>query len=637
MGKPFSSELQKLNATYQWTAEQALEDIVNVIRTSHHLPLLSVGSGGSFSAAEFQATLHRHFFGSIAVPVTPMELASAIPQNGNTAVWFMSASGNNIDIKRAYQHASLLEPRTICAVVGRKGSRLAELHKRYQYTNLIEYDLPAGKDGFLATNSLLSFTTILYRAYCSATDRTAKLPKDINSLLSFCIEGFEDLNTLKAKNKELCSVDRLHIIYSPKLKSAAIDIESKLVEAGLGSVHLADLRNFAHGRHHWFSKNENTSGILCLTTDADADLCRKTLDLLPEAIPKGMIEFKDRGLLELIAGIIFSFYFTSWKGHIRGIDPGKPGVPQYGSKIYRLSTRSGFISSQSKEKAAVRRKTSQIHQFNDAEWLKAYKQFNKNLTNQDIGAIVFDYDGTLVDSRYRRYPPSAELCSELVRLLDLGIKIGFATGRGKSIREALQDSSIIPEKYWSDILVGYYNGSDLSTLDDNNAPNRDTKTCPSLLPIEDLLSQNQLVQSIDPNITPRSKQITVEPNLPVSESFLWESVQDQLSSYPDIDINITRSSHSIDILSKDATKQDVVNKLAMSLDENKVVLTIGDRGKWPGNDSQLLSSTFSLSVDEVSSAIDKCWNLCPAGTRGPQGTLSYLKRIKSEKGKIKFK
>ena len=66
------------------------------------------------------------------------------------------------------------------------------------------------------------------------------------------------------------------------------------------------------------------------------------------------------------------------------------------------------------------------------------------------------------------------------------------------------------------------------------------------------------------------------------------------------------------------------------------MLTIGDRGRWPGNDYNLLSTDFSLSVDEVSFSQMSCWNLCMPGECGVQGTLYYLRSIEVENGNGTF-
>jgi hypothetical protein len=56
-------------------------------------------------------------------------------------------------------------------------------------------------------------------------------------------------------------------------------------------------------------------------------------------------------------------------------------------------------------------------------------------------------------------------------------------------------------------------------------------------------------------------------------------------------------------------------------------LCIGDKGHWPGNDCDILSTPYSLSVDEVSPDPKSCWNLAPAGHRCVQATDDYLRAL----------
>ncbi len=636
MGKPFSKELDNLQHTYDWALEQDICSAISLLKSTYHLPLLSVGSGGSLSAAEFHASLHRYFFRSISMALTPVELISAMPSNGKASVWTLSASGNNIDIRRAFQHASVVEPRAVSALVGRKNSKLKQLHEKYHFTNFFEYPLPAGKDGFLATNSLLAFCVLLYRIYSSAAEQDIALPSSIDKLLKATVKGCRSLSGLEKATDTILRQNTLHVVYSSKLKSTAIDIESKFIEAGLGSVHLADVRNFAHGRHHWFSKNPEDSGILFITTDIDAELAKKTSDLLPDGIAKYQIVIDDKSCQELIAGVILSLYLTLWRGSYFNIDPGKPGVPSYGSKIYRLSAKSGFLSSIPKKQAAINRKTlhGPIENSSLPEWEKGYKRFTSKLSKQAFLGLVLDYDGTVVDSRYRKYPPKKEICAELNRLLKEGMIIGFATGRGKSIREALQTKGAIAKKYWGQVIIGYYNGSEIAPLSDNNVPNAKGNSCAELERVTEQLDNNLLVKAINPDITLRLNQVTVESRKPVPETYLWESVQEQIGT--DQEINVVRSSHSIDILASHVTKVAVIERILGDTSEKHQILTIGDRGRWPGNDSQLLHTQYSLSVDEVSHADDRCWNLCAAGVRGPQGTLEYLRKIHTKNGLMYF-
>lgn len=641
MGKPFIKEISELQSTFSWARNVPMTNVVHALKATWDIPLLSVGSGGSFSAAVYHADIHRGFFQSHATALTPLEVVNGIPKNGRASLWFMSAGGNNIDVRRAFKHAALLEPNAVTAIVGTTKSKLASTASKYEYTNCLEFHLPSGRDGFLATNSLIAFAVIIYRAYCEVRGVDECLPETLDELMSATVNNDSNMNSVASMADDLWDSRVLHVIYSPELKSVAVDLESKFVEAGLGSVLISDIRNFAHGRHHWFSKNQSDSAILALSTETYDSLTSRTLSLIDEEkIKKCHIRMNGMAARCALAGLVLSIVFTQRKGERRGIDPGRPGVPHYGSKIYRLTAPSGAINSLPAKTVAIMRKkkSDPFHTSNDKNWSNAYTKFIRKLKSAHIGGLVLDYDGTLVDSRRRARPPVEEIMYELNRLLSSGVRVAFATGRGKSIRSALQSPSGIKREYWDNVLIGYYNGSDIAPLSDNNAPNNSDDCCPALHEALRRLSKIPHFANFKGTITKRLKQITLEPNIPYSEGFLWQLATEALSVYGCREINVTRSSHSIDIIEHGVTKLTVVQRLCKELANIELeVLTIGDRGAWPGNDAELLSEPLSLSVDEVSGDVDSCWNLCPAGTRGPQGALEYLKRLQCVVGYAKYK
>ncbi len=653
MGKRFDTELEQLEHTYKWAIGVDVSKISCLIRNSCGLPLLSVGSGGSLSAAEFQALLHRTLFSSIGQAVTPVELISMLPRNREVAVWFMSANGDNIDISRAFKHTALHEMKFVSALVCRKESKLHKLSTEYEYTKCFQFPIPSGKDGFLATNSLLVFLVILYRAYgevIKEVNKTVGLSKTLNALIRKCLANFSGLKDIKKNAAPLCNKKSIHVLYSLDLKPAALDIESKFTEAGLISSHLADIRNFAHGRHNWFSKYEADSGVIALSTNNDYKVIEKTLALLPNTIPKTHISFNYLGGVEVIVGIVLSMHLTNWLGKERGIDPGRPGIASFGSKIYRLAANPGFVTSVKKKEAAIerKRKLAPLNYGNRSEqlWVDAHNKFTRKLAAANIGGVVLDYDGTVVDSDKRWDPPGARMISELIRLLEENMVIGFATGRGDSIRDDLQQ--VIPKKLWGKILIGYYNGAELKHLLENTDLRTASDPIPELKLLSTKLKKNIFLHSVA-DFKQKEYQLTVKSkeNKPLSETFLWDLVQDEfhqylehkgdeLSEFSGHRAKILRSSHSVDIIAGDVSKLSVVKAIRQNIQENSEILNIGDRGRWPGNDAELLKETLSLSVDEVSYSSETCWNLCPAGIRGAQGTLYYLSRLKRKNGTMRF-
>jgi hydroxymethylpyrimidine pyrophosphatase-like HAD family hydrolase len=638
LGRPFISEINKLENTFSWASKVEVSRITSNLQSTWNLPLFIVGSGGSFSGAEFQATLHKSFFSSIAQAVTPLEIITHSPQNTDFSVWFHSASGRNIDIVRALQKMIIEEPRNVTALLGCKNSKASNIMKLFSNTNVFEFSLPAGKDGFLATNSLLGLSTLLLRAYLDCLGHKYIIPANIGELLESQVDGFTTLEVLREKIQDLWGRKFLHVVYSPLLKSTAIDIESKFTEAGICAVQLADLRNFAHGRHHWFAKNGADSAILFLSNSSDSTIASKTLALLPKDIPKHNLIFKDNSNLNLLCGIILSIHFTHWRSQVAGFDPGKPGVPDFGSKIYHLSAKNKIVKKLTSKNVAVRRKTQQFRGIsrNISFGEKAYDDFLKKIIKQKFGAIVLDYDNTVVDKVGRFLPPTPTMFEEFNRLLGSGIKLGFATGRGKSIREALIVPNGINKEFWDDVILGYYNGSVIKRLSFTELIGNVRKVDNSLSHCKIALENEFKYLSDEISLELRSSQLTITcKTLP--EGALWQLVQEVLIKPQFRDLKILRSSHSVDIVNLKTSKNLVVDYLRTLIPKDLEVLAIGDRGKWPGNDYELLSNSFSLSVDEVSMNYGSCWNLCAPGKKNTTGTLEYLKKITASSGVGKIK
>ena len=89
------------------------------------------------------------------------------------------------------------------------------------------------------------------------------------------------------------------------------------------------------------------------------------------------------------------------------------------------------------------------------------------------------------------------------------------------------------------------------------------------------------------------------------------------------------STRSVDVVPEETSKLRVLQVLRE--DQPNEILCIGDRPCWPGNDAELLTHEFSLSVDEVDGSLDSAWNLAPAGVLGSAALRYYLGRIRTGK------
>ncbi|MFZ5631549.1 MAG: sucrose-6-phosphate hydrolase [Bacillota bacterium] len=630
MGKPYKVELLNLIQTYQWSLEIPIEKICSFVNESYNKPLLSVGSGGSLTAAYMAALLHQRI-GMISKAVTPLELFSSGKTLRNCSVFILTAGGSNADILSAFTFAAISEPRHLIALCMKKDSPLAILAREYRYTNCIDYDLPSGKDGFLATNSLLATLTILIRSYQKFIPDSLTLPQSISSYL----DNYEEISVLAGG---ILDKDTLVVLYGSWGLPIAIDAESKFTEAALAHIQIADYRNFAHGRHHWLAKRGEEVGVVALITPEEKKIAEKTLDLLPKKIPTiKLITDKTGpvGSLDLFVKMLHLVYLV---GKDRSIDPGKPGVPSFGRRIYnlRFSRNNKNISLprgiDKRGAIAIARKCgyNPLSEMKAEElefWKNAYLKFIQKFEGVTFGTVVFDYDGTLCDPSERYSGPPEEIGWELVRLLNGGIIIGIATGRGKSVRTDLQN--LIPKKHWGQVVIGYYNGSDIALLNEEECPDKVSPLDPSLRIIKNFIDNHPIFGRIA-KYECRPKQITVEPQHGTYLEMIKSVLIDIIAKNKVSSVQVLESSHSIDVIAPGVSKLHLVSaceKAAKKVGKSGIALCIGDKGKWPGNDYELLSTPYSISVDTVSPDPESCWNLSQSGHRGVQATIHYLKSL----------
>jgi hypothetical protein len=500
---------------------------------------------------------------------------------------------------------------------------------------MIDFDLPVGRDGFLATNSLLASVVLLARTYTEAFAPCGGLPPGLDDLLEVKGEAADLGARVAVACAPLWERATTLVLHGPGTSAVAVDLESKFNEAALGHLQFADYRNFGHGRHYWLARRGGESAVLAITTDVDAVLAERTLALLPPEVPVVRIHVPGQGARTQVGAVLASLLVAGAAGAARGIDPGRPGVPRFGSRLYRLPM--GRVDSGSEvparippaEAAAIERKAhasiGALHCRGElAAWRYAYRDIRKRLEKAAYGAVVFDYDGTLVDELHRRTPPRAEIVDELNRILGAGVRVGIATGRGGSARDDLR--KVIDPAHWPTVTLGYYNGAEIGRLDDDARPERTDTPGEDLARVAELIEDDAYLVSTC-SCTPRRWQLTVEPHMPGSVIRVWEWIQQMVRSEPGLDVAVVRSGHSIDVVPAHVSKRTLVDAIRAEMPGEHQILTIGDRGCWPGNDFALLDSPHGLSVDEVSADPGTCWNLAPRGTRGARATAAYLRAL----------
>ena len=623
MPSRYRTELGGLDAVYRATLEMDIARLCTAVERWVARPMLMVGSGGSFSAATFAADLHESATGKLARAATPLEVIAMTERD--TGLACLSAGGRNQDIVTAFRAAAARETEPLCVLVLAEGSQLEKTARMFRYVDIVRMGHRLFKDGYLAVGSLIGTAVLLIRAYRAVWGRSEnEIPKGIVELIQE-VTSFSELEAIDAKgNRVVYERNFVSVLYSTELVATAVDLESRFVEAALGALHIADLRNFGHGRHYWMARKAKETAVVGLISEGQNELGTRTMSLLPNEVATLPIYFRGARDVQALAGLVVGLFFADSAARIAKVDPSKPNVPAFGRKLYHLKpksvrTRQGDLN----RTAAIRRKRGHPE---DPRWIELYQSTLKRINTARYEAVILDYDGTLCETRARTEPLSTVMRQELTRLGDGGAILGLATGRGPSAGLELRAS--IPSRLHEQVLVGYYNGAVIRLLTDQEDP---VVSC--------LDREHPMVVALekDPMLSGSVRRNAVQITTGVRQGLSTEEAVDEvrmLMLANDLKGEVVISGHSIDVCLAGQSKDDLLDAMRKVFDlGDGPILRIGDQGRPPGNDWKLLNDPYGLSVDEVSAHPVHCWSLAPAGIKGTQATEHYLQRLQWSTGK----
>ncbi len=621
MGKDFKKELNNLGLIYESARKGDIAVLTKFLARYKDSFFYAIGSGGSYTiAAVFEELCIKA--GWSARAITPLMLSKMTYQLQNSAAVLFSASGANHDSRNAYRYLAESEPKGILTCCMRENAAI----KKDQRTNLhnfyFEYRMPVVKDGYLAVESIISELVLLSRAFAQVTGKPFFECTDTGQ--------FENLIYDQEKVRRVLSRETLIVLHGGITTPAAIDLESKFSEVSLGNVQVVDFRNFAHGRHFWLSDRRDSTAIIVLAGDSEKKLADKTIGLLDQEIPVLRLDVTDSKIEGLLTAFRFVFELVAMAGEYRQINPGKPHVEEFGKRLYHLNfniCNAPHMTLRRKNLlcAATYRKSFDSQGQYEKLYLKSAKKYWENLASHRFRGMIFDYDGTLHDKN-RVSATENEIFLRLNELLENGIFLGIATGRGKSVRTELQGK--IEEIYWDRVLIAYYNGGALGWLSDDSQPNKAMSEVPEAFNRireymdNDLEEGGVMVEGLKDH---NPYQLTILLNAGDDNSFSLRKLRDFIHILPDV--KLLESSHSIDVIPITSSKNNIFARFCQLGLEKEDFLVFGDSGMPGGNDFELLKSEFSLSVDSVSVLPDSCWNFSKPGDRNLDAMLAYLKDI----------
>jgi len=626
----YEKELNNLAATYEAALAADITDMKVAIAGISESSIIGVGSGGSYTVASLLCSLHEAYTGRVSRPSTPLEVICNPTLASTSPVFLISAEGKNPDICEALMRARRHSARTVHVICNREDSPLVSTAKELSDAKCHIFSLPE-KDGYLATNSLLFDAVLIARAYGELDIGSEIFPPTLRDLRlgDLTIQQWVTQVGQFAERATKCGA--VLVTYSPLLRPIAADFESKLAESALLHCQLADLRSFAHGRHLWLSERPDDCAIFALIAPPLQALWEHTASLIPK--PENCLSMNLGGSTpaDLIAGLVAQMYLIAALAKQVNRDPAKPTVQQFGRDLYYAAVNTLVERPSAPKNAGLQSKADVL----GAHWpaksqriviSRALEVAREELARQEFRAIVFDYDGTLCPSQRRDAPPPSPIVAHLKELIENGIIVGLASGRGGSMQEHLK--TVIPERLWGSIHLGLYNGGWRTDL--GGKLSEEGETSEFLSHVTRIARRLQSLGAPIDNIRPTQPfQVSIRFREGIATEPMWFVIADALKE-AGLDLSrMVRSKHSIDVLASGVGKSLLIADI---IQEHKVepfkILTMGDQGAWPGNDAALLEHRYSLSVDIPSRRIDRGWKFAPEHKRNVDATLWYLDRVK---------
>jgi hypothetical protein len=594
---PYGHELDALPAVYK----AALGDDITSLRAAlcklRRGPALFIGAGGTMVLAQLAARLHETRALQPGLPATALQ-ALSLPQLEHRGVVLFSSSAKHPDARLALADFKRRRFDPAIAITHRAPSAIETLAG--PETLAVQMPPLAQPDGFLATGSIMQAAVSLVRGYLPQPEFPHELARP--------------------EHEEPPLREEVLVLHPPTLAAAAADIEVRLVESGLAAVQLAEYRNFAHGRHTGFARRIEQISVIALSERSSFELATATLAALDRRADVRHWHEDAAWPVAVIALLSRSIHLAGAEGSRVGLDVARPRVPAFGRTLYRLPISRRILPQNA---GPVQRKllalgAGESSQARDT-YTAAAAAWSEELRARRFRALVLDYDGTVCWTARRFKLPDELIRAELMGLLDDGLHVGFASGRGRSLHRDLREW--VPDKHWPQVLVGLYNGAVHSRLDaglpDLRAPTEWSSATAAALsdwPLADMIE-----------IEERGAQVSVAPLAPFEHGQLAKLAADQLAR-TGVAAQVLASAHSVDIVAPETRKESVTESIEQTSEGE--ALAIGDQGQLGGNDHGLLAHGIStLTVDRCSADPTRCWYAGSGAHTGPDQLLRYLRAV----------
>ncbi|ABM10750.1 hypothetical protein AAur_pTC20247 (plasmid) [Paenarthrobacter aurescens TC1] len=555
--------------------------------------------------AEHAADLHHRVTGHFALALTPLRFVEVAGRTSTAALIVFSARAKHPDTAMAISHA-VARGIPVVMITQREQS---DLRPPMSGPSVTVVTVPSqGKDGFLATQSVLVMAAVITRIYS----------EDLPEVLPSATDSFPE-----------AVKERLLVLHGQEGRAAAVDVETRMHELGLTSVQVADYRNLAHGRHVGLERRHAETTVLALISPSSASLAAKTLATLPDRLTIHRIETSLEGAaatIDLLATVMALPVETAAR---QSVEPSKPMVSPYGRFLYNLPFKRLYPA---QKVGPVLRKV-QAAGFNIGDkqavelYSSAYSDWVAALRLKAVNSLVLDYDGTCVTTAGRFDLPGFPVQDALIGLLASGTPVAFASGRGGSLHEDLR--KWVPRQYWQLIMLGLHNGSWRQELSEDlrDSVAESSSWYEGLQDRLQPFSDRKLI-----TLRIRPSQVTVTSNNTEMTSASLRQLVEATIGEDGRFVRVASSGHSVDIVDRRFGKEQILSDFTS---KHGSALAIGDQGQPGGNDFALLAaSPLTISVDSCSADPTRCWNIATAGSSGPQALVETLSKLTRRKGQL---
>ncbi|RSU47355.1 hypothetical protein BRX43_14105 [Sphingomonas sp. S-NIH.Pt15_0812] len=630
----FEEKLSRIPETIRLSVDVPTAALATVVTKAADRPAIAIGSGGSAVAAEFLSHCRRTAGHGLTMVMTPMDLVMSDLQLHNASIWLFSAGADNPDIMAAHRAAKALKPSQIVLMTtNAEGAVTAVAQDAGDDVHVLP--VADRKDGFLATHSMMAMVTALLTAFDGSVtgswDRRDRLIEELAEGAAYTRQGSARFGKPVPFRRD----DTVIILHDAFTRAVAVLLETSLWETGIAPVQRTDFRNFAHGRHVWMAKHLDRTLVAALTTLDAAPVWSAVGEALPPELRKLALEFGQGGRLRVAKGIASGLHLIADLGGVAGIDPGRPGRGDFAEAVYgsrALDDLAKAMTPQVRQKLRTRLAVDAAEDRQDGSLCVAARGRLDSLRDAEFDAIVLDYDGTLVDTERRLDAPDTKIVDELVRLAEAGIRIGIATGRGGSAGEMLR--KVLPDHLHRDVVIGYYNGGHLRTLDvdiDHDAPVQD----------ENVLEAGRWIEErgiLAPEATLKVGRLQIAlDKAKLADPASFAGTMALCPAVVSGGVLIRTSGHSHDVVARSCSKLAVIENLVSGLSsDDGCVLRIGDSGGEDGNDSEMLAGPFGISVGSGCGTSDGAWSLFGDASAGPDALLLILGALEVENGRARL-